>query len=110
MTLLLSHTTVTEVTKLTGTAAPTFCTEAGAWWPRGSGDWLGTSGVTCPRSEPTIRLRCALCSCGSCHTDTEAPDLQLPAQNRTALVPVDGVGLWRAGLGPDGAIQMQAVL
>lgn len=38
------------------------------------------------------------------------PDLQLPAQNRTALVPVDGVGLWRAGLGPDGAIQMQAVL
>lgn len=52
---------------------PTFCTERGGRWLRGSGDWLGTFGVTCPRGALTIRLTCALCSGGSCHTDTEVP-------------------------------------
>lgn len=74
MALILSHTTVTEVTKLTGTVSPTFCTEEGAWRPRGSGDWLGTSGATRPRGLlPITHYRCALCSYGNCHTDTEVP-------------------------------------
>lgn len=30
------------------------------------------------------------------------PDLQSPAQNGTALVTVDGVGLWELGLNPTG--------
>lgn len=61
------------MTKLTGTVVPAFCTERGGRWLRGSGDWLGTFGVTCPRGALTIRLTCALCSGGSCHTDTEVP-------------------------------------
>lgn len=101
MALILSHTTVTEVTKLTGTVAPTFCREEEAWWPRGSGGWepleLHVPEVKSPL-DPDV-------PCVPVAAATRTPKSLTFSDLLRALVTVNCVCLWEQVLDPTGGLR-----